>query len=370
MELSMEEKIAKRKKAKRRRRIQNVVTMLMVISILAIAGCCFYLWLQMQEEKNKAITAMGQVSELEAELESGNYITTREAEKRIKEAKKDAEKEYLDNIREMMESGATTLTLLETLYPEQIIVSNEGRYYFFDINDKLEKVNFDFEELKYPELNEETNKYEGEAQWVTNGEVASKKGIDVSKFQGKIDWRKVANDGVDFAYIRLGYRGYGSGKIVIDDTYEYNIENCNAAGIDTGVYFFTEAISEREAIEEADYVLENIRGYNVDLPIVIDVEESASSDSRTKNLTQEERTDIVLAFCNRIKEAGHEVMIYGNLKSMMIMMDVERLEGYDKWFAYYKYPLRFPYKMRMWQYTSSGKVDGIKGGVDMNIAFY
>ena len=83
--------------------------------------------------KNKAITAMGQVSELEAELESGNYITTREAEKRIKEAKKDAEKEYLDNIREMMESGATTLTLLETLYPEQIIVSNEGRYYFFDI---------------------------------------------------------------------------------------------------------------------------------------------------------------------------------------------------------------------------------------------
>ncbi len=370
MDLIREEKLARRKKAKRRRRVQNVITMIMVISILAIASCCFYLWLQVQEQKEKAIQAMGQVSELEAELDSGNYMTTMEAERLIEEAKKDTEKEYLADIRQMMENGDTTLTMLEKLYPEQIVVADSGRYHFFDINENLEMADFDLNDLEYPVLNEETNKYEGEAKWVPGGEVSSKKGIDVSKFQGKIDWQKVANDGVDFAYIRLGYRGYGSGKIVTDDTYEYNIENCNAAGIDTGVYFFTEAISEREAIEEADYVLENIRGYQVDLPIVIDVEESASSDSRTKNLTQEERTEIVLAFCNRIREAGHEVMIYGNLKSMLIMMDMEKLEGYDKWFAYYKYPLRFPYKMRMWQYTAKGKVDGIKDDVDMNIAFY
>lgn len=370
MELTREEKLIQRKKARRRRKIQNIITMMMVISILAIASCCFYLWLQVQEEKNKAIEAMGQVSELEAELESGNYITTAEAERLIEEAKKETESEYLADIRQMMENGDTTLTLLEKLYPEQIIVADSGRYHFFDINDNLEKATFDIEDLVYPVLNEETNKYEGDAKWAPNGQIASKKGIDVSKFQGKIDWQKVANDGVDFAYIRLGYRGYGSGKIVTDDTYEYNIENCNAAGLDTGVYFFTEAISEKEAIEEADYVLENIRDYQIDLPIVIDVEESASSDSRTKDLTKEERTDIVIAFCNRIKEAGHEVMIYGNLKSMMIMMDMEKLEGYDKWFAYYKYPLRFPYKMRMWQYTANGEVDGIKSSVDMNIAFY
>ena len=370
MESTRDEKIAKRKKARRRRRIQNFMTVVLVISILAIASCCFYLWTQMQEEKNKAIEAMSQVTELQEEMESGNYITIFEAEKKAKEAKEEAEKAYLNNIQKMMEDGSTTLTLLETLYPEKIVVANEGRYHFFDINDKLEKATFDFADLKYPVLNEETDKYEGEAKWIPNGEVASKKGIDVSKFQGKIDWQKVANDGVDFAYMRLGYRGYGSGKIVMDDTYEYNIENCNAAGIDTGVYFFTEAISTKEAVEEADFILENIRDYHIDLPIVIDVEESASSDSRTKNLTKEERTEIVLAFCNRIKDAGHEVMIYGNLKSMLIMMDIEKLEGYDKWFAYYKYPLRFPYKMRMWQYTSTGKVNGIKGGVDMNIAFY
>lgn len=370
MELSRQEKIERRKKAKRIRKIQNTMTMIMVFSILIIAGCCFYLWLQMQKEKDKAIEAMGQVTEFEEEVASGNYVTSEQAQEMIEEARESVVSEYRDTIRQMMENGDTTLTLLETLFSDQIVFSSDGRYYFLDVNENLEKNIFDLSDLEYPVMNEETDKYEGEARWVLDGEVSSKKGIDVSKFQGKIDWKKVASDGVDFAYIRLGYRGYGSGKIVTDDNYEYNIENCNAAGIDTGVYFFTEAISEKEAVEEADYVLENIRGYQVDLPIVIDVEESASSDSRTKDLTQEERTQIVLAFCNRIKEAGHEPMIYGNTKSMVFMMDVEQLEGYDKWFAYYKYPLRFPYKMRMWQYTANGTVDGIKGGVDMNIAFY
>ena len=203
-----------------------------------------------------------------------------------------------------------------------------------------------------------------------NAGMDTRKGIDVSKFQGKINWKKVANEDIEFAYMRLGYRGYGSGKIVLDDTFEYNIEKAKAAGLDVGVYFFTEAVNEKEGIEEAEFVLENLKDYKVDLPIVIDVEESASSDSRTKDLTKEERTDAVIAFCKRIKEAGHEVMIYGNTKSFMVMMDNEKLEDYDKWFAYYKYPLRFPYKMKMWQYTSSAEVDGIEGGVDVNIMFY
>ena len=269
-----------------------------------------------------------------------------------------------------MESGSTTLTLLENLYPENIVTSDGGRYYFFDINEELAQNPYTFDKLIYPVLNEESKKYEGDVSLTEQNEIPTRKGIDVSKFQGNIDWKKVSNDGIEFAYIRLGYRGYGSGKIVLDEKYEDNITGCNEAGIDAGVYFFTEAISEREAVEEADYVLENIRDYKVNLPIVIDVEESASSDSRTKDLTKEERTSIVKAFCNRIIDAGHEVMIYGNMKSLLIMMDMEELENYDKWFAYYKYPLRFPYKMKVWQYTATGKVDGIKGDVDINIEFY
>ena len=320
-------------------------------------------------KKNQTIEAMNQVTALESELYSDHYMTVVEAEHLIDEAVSNAKNELLTNIRSRMEKGETTLTLLENLFPNQIVTAHAGAYHFFDINESLAMNEFGYEHFTYPVLNEETGKYEGDVTLDESTGVATRKGIDVSRFQGKINWKKVANDGIDYAYIRLGYRGYGSGKIVIDDAYEYNIENANAAGLDTGVYFFTEAISEREAIEEAEYVLENLEGQSIDLPIVLDVEESASSGSRTKDLTKEQRTDAVIAFCERIKNAGHDVMIYGNTKSFLIMMDMERLEEYDKWFAYYKYPLRFPYKMKMWQYTSSGTVDGIEGGVDINISF-
>ncbi len=195
--------------------------------------------------------------------------------------------------------------------------------------------------------------------------------MDVFKFQGDIDWDKVKNDNIDYAYIRLGYRGYESGKIVTDDNYEKNIEGCNEAGLDCGVYFFTEAKNREEGIEEAEFVLENLGDYHVELPIVIDVELSSNvKKSRTRNLSQEDRTEAVIGFCERIKKAGYTPMIYGNLKSLMLMTDINKLEDYDKWFAYYNYPLRFPYKIKMWQYTSEGSVDGIKGNADINVMFY
>lgn len=361
----------KKKKRNRKRRLIRRITMtIMIIIILSLGGLCIFLLTQYNQEKNRVIDAMSEVESLEERFQSGNYLTTVEVEKLVEEAAQNAETNLLSTIRSHMENGDTTLTLLENLFPDQIVTADKGRYHFFDINENLAKNDFNYEDFTYPVLNEETDSYEGDVVLDDRAGIATRKGIDVSKFQGKINWKKVANEGIDYAYIRLGYRGYGSGKIVVDDTYEYNIENASAAGIDTGVYFFTEAISEREAIEEAEFVLETLDGYEIDLPIVIDVEESASSDSRTKDLTKEERTDIVIAFCERIKKAGHDVMIYGNTKSFMIMMDMEKLEDYDKWFAYYKYPLRFPYKMRMWQYTSSGEIDGIEGGVDINISFY
>lgn len=359
-----------RKKRNRRKRLLRRITMtIMTIMILSLGYGCVFLLIQYNLEKNKAIEAMNEVTALETELYSDRYISSLEAEKRMENAVLEAKKELLNDIQSRMEKGETTLTLLENLFPEKIVTAHDGAYHFFDINQSLSMNEFDYEHFTYPVLNEETGKYEGDVTLDSSTGITTRKGIDVSRFQGKINWKKVANDDIDYAYIRLGYRGYGSGKIVTDDAYENNIENANAAGLDTGVYFFTEAISEREAIEEAEYVLENLEGQKINLPIVIDVEESASSDSRTKDLTKEQRTDIVIAFCERIKEAGHDVMIYGNTKSFLIMMDMERLEDYDKWFAYYKYPLRFPYKMSMWQYTANGQVEGIEGGVDINISF-
>ena len=362
---------AERKKRNKRKRLIRRITMtIMTIAILSLGGCCIFLLAQYNQEKNRAAEAMSEIDSLEERFHATDYITTIEADKLVEEAIANAQGELLEEIKNSMENGDTTLTLLEKLFPDMIITADKGRYHFFEINPELVKNDFNYEDLSYPVKNEETGDYEGDVTLSENAGMDTRKGIDVSKFQGKINWKKVANEDIEFAYMRLGYRGYGSGKIVLDDTFEYNIEKAKAAGLDVGVYFFTEAVNEKEGIEEAEFVLENLKDYKVDLPIVIDVEESASSDSRTKDLTKEERTDAVIAFCERIKEAGHEVMIYGNTKSFMVMMDNEKLEDYDKWFAYYKYPLRFPYKMKMWQYTSSAEVDGIEGGVDVNIMFY
>ncbi len=363
-------KAERRKRNKRKRLIRRITMTVMTIVILSLGGCCIFLLSQYNQEKNRAAEAMVEIGSLEERFNSGDYITTIEADKLVEDAVANAQGELLDKIKGSMENGETTLTLLEKLFPDLIITADKGRYHFFEINPELAKNDFNYEDLRYPVKNEETGDYEGDVTLAESAGMDTRKGIDVSKFQGKINWKKVANEEIEFAYMRLGYRGYGSGKIVLDDTFEYNIEKAKAAGLDVGVYFFTEAVNEKEAIEEAEFVLENLEDYKVDLPIVIDVEESVSSDSRTKDLTKEERTDAVIAFCERIKEAGHDVMIYGNTKSFMIMMDNEKLEDYDKWFAYYKYPLRFPYKMKMWQYTSSGEVDGIEGGVDVNIMFY
>lgn len=367
MELTREERKRIMKKKRKRR---NAILFCMTLLLIAMTGCCIFLLYSYKQEKNKAIQAMNQRALLEGEMQSGDYISKKEMEDLLEKAKMETEDEYLTRMRTMMENGDGTLTLLETFYPDKIVVPDSKRYYFFDIDETLKKNSYKKENFVFPELNKETNEYEGEASYSENGELVSHKGIDVSKFQGDINWEKVAKDGVEFAYIRLGYRGYESGKIVTDEKYENNIKGCNEAGIDTGVYFFTEAKTKAEGREEAEFVLEELEGYRIDLPIVIDVEQSAKENSRTKNLTAEERTEAVIAFCERIKEDGHQPMIYGNLKSLMLMLDMSKLEEYDKWFAYYHYPVIFPYQYRVWQYTASGDVDGIKGDTDMNIAFY
>jgi lysozyme len=142
-----------------------------------------------------------------------------------------------------------------------------------------------------------------------------------------------------------------------------------AADIQVGVYFFTQAITIEEAIEEADYVLEQIAPYDVTYPVVLDVEDVNDEIARTNHLTIEERTDLAIAFLERIKEAGYTPMIYGNLKTFLVMLDMERLEEYSKWFAYYSFPVYFPYEYEVLQYSEKGTVRGIEGDVDLNITF-
>ncbi len=238
-----------------------------------------------------------------------------------------------------------------------------GSYQYEPINRDLPQSDYDFDNL----VNVKPGSKELEYQ--VDGRTVSIKGIDVSKYQGDIDWAKVAADGVKFAFIRLGYRGYGSGNMVLDEKFEENIRGASENGIQVGVYFVTQAITAEEGAEEAAFVLENIAPYRVTWPIVLDMEETSGSDPRTGSMTPTERTDACIAFCEKIKEAGHTPMLYSHVRWFIEELELERLTDYDKWFAQYFNRPFFPYAFQVWQYTSTGKVDGIKGNVDLNISF-
>lgn len=360
-----EEPKKKRRRRKKKSNNQIGLIILLAFSTVVTFSLCIFLLVSYNNQRNQTLAVMKEVNDLKETNES--LYTKEDAEKFMEKGKEDLLKE----VKTLVEEGSGMLTLLQHMYPDHVIASSEGKYHFFPISDKLKKNEFDLSKFTYPEENEITGKLEGTAEYQLDEKTKAKKGIDVSTFQGDIDWKKVKEDGMDFVFIRLGFRGYESGKIVLDSKYEDNIAGSIKAGLDTGVYFFTEALTEKEAIEEAEFVIENLKDHPITMPVVIDVEESANTEkTRTKDLTAEQRTKNVIAFCKRIKEAGYEPMIYGNLKSFMIMMDFEKLENYDKWFAYYRFPFHFPYKIKIWQYTSTEKVEGIEGNTDVNIMFY
>ncbi len=353
------------KPSKRKKKRNSEIIFVIFTTLIAITLCIFFLLFYVSQ-KNKNQQVMLEIENIQTET-TENLYTQAQVDNLVENAKK----EFLDKLKSMVENGEGMLTVLQHFYPDYVIASADGGYHFFPISETMIKNNFDLDKFTYPVYNEETQEWEGTASYMAGTEKAAKKGIDVSTFQGNIDWNKVKNSGIEFAIIRLGFRGYESGKIVLDNQYENNMIGSLNAGLDTGVYFFTEALNEQEAIEEAEFVIENLKEYKINMPVVIDVEESANKEkTRTKDLTAEQRTKNVIAFCERIKEAGYDVMIYGNLKSFMIMMNIEELENYDKWFAYYRYPFHFPYKIKMWQYTAYEKIDGIEGKTDVNLMFY
>ena len=218
-----------------------------------------------------------------------------------------------------------------------------------------------------------SNLYENERYryYFEDNKKVSKVGIDVSYYQGKIDWKKVKKSGVDFAIIRLGYRGYLKGELALDKKYKYNIKQAKKAGIDVGVYFFTQALTEKEAIEEAKYCLKHVKGYDLEYPIVIDTEAINADNVRSQEneLNVDELTKVCKAFCDTVNEAGYESAIYASKSWFFSKLDLEKLDGYNKWLAHYIKITDYKYDFDIWQYSSDGKVPGIKGRVDMNIGF-
>ena len=193
-------------------------------------------------------------------------------------------------------------------------------------------------------------------------------GIDVSSHQGEIDWQAVAEAGVGFAFVRLGYRGYDSGALHEDTYAQQNLQGAKEAGIPVGAYFFSQAISPEEAAQEAAYALDILGQMQLELPLVYDWE-YISASARTGNVDQKTLTDCTLKFCQAVQAAGYEAMIYANTDQVTRRLDMEKLEGYPLWLAKYDLQQDFPCKADLWQYTDTGKVSGISGKVDINLMF-
>lgn len=200
-------------------------------------------------------------------------------------------------------------------------------------------------------------------------------GVDVSDYQGNVDWTAVKNAGMDFAILRLGWRGSTQGLLHVDETFEQNFENATDAGLFVGVYFFSQAVTEAEAEAEADFVVETLNGRKVAYPVVFDWETPMPSeqipqeDLRAYDMDGEEVTKIAKAFCERVKAAGYTPCVYTNKSMAYEFFDLSELSAYDLWYAEYQDAPSLYYDFRIWQYTEEGQVPGIDGGVDVNICF-
>lgn len=359
----------KRSRKKRRRSENSILAgsiLLCIVTLTAVTVCLVMVFqYRAVQQKNTAVMSELEAIRLREEAAYNQAEVDALVESAVEEAKEktsaEVSEEFLGKMKELMSSGVGTTEMLRSFFPDEIVVADSGQYYFFPILEELAKNTYNPDSFMADG--------DGIMHYYVDGERASRKGIDVSRYQEKIDWEKVAEDEVDYAFIRLGIRGYTEGEILEDETFQTNIKAALKNDIDVGVYFFTQALSEEEAEEEAAFVIDSIAPYKVTYPVVIDVEAVTSTNARGNDLTSDERTRYCITFCEKIREAGYTPMIYGNLKTFMLLLNIEELEEYDKWFAYYDEAYYFPYDFKIWQYTNKGKVSGIKGDVDLNISF-
>lgn len=247
----------------------------------------------------------------------------------------------------------------------------EGKTYYFDNNVPVTGVQviqskvylFDADGVLQ---GEQTNSGTGGGN--TGGTNGKQLGIDVSSYQGNIDWAQVKNAGVEFVMIRVGFRGYGSGVLVEDSRFRQYAAGATAAGLKVGVYFFSQAVTPLEAVEEASMVLELIRGYNIRYPVAFDTE-YVGNGARADKLSASQRTQIAVAFCETIRNAGYTPMVYASKSWLLNNLHLSQLSNYKIWLAHYTTQTDYPYRYDIWQYTGSGKIPGISVAVDINYGY-
>lgn len=233
---------------------------------------------------------------------------------------------------------------------------------FYKISDKVERNQYNWTEDFYTPDGEKYMNYYAEGK--KKGQLA----IDVSEFNGEIDWKEVKKAGFTIVIVRVGYRGYASGTILADETYEKNIRGAAEAGLTVGVYFYSQAINREEGIEEAKFVLEKIKGLPVKGPVICDSEEVYEDENARCNvISVEERTDAVQGFLETVESAKYKPMLYASIVWLVKYLDMDRLGGYPLWLACYDADPEFPYHTEAWQYSPYGEVPGISHETDLNV---
>lgn len=190
-------------------------------------------------------------------------------------------------------------------------------------------------------------------------------GIDVSRYQGDIDWQQVKAAGVEFVMVRLGNRGIAEGTLHEDPLARQNLQGAKAAGLKVGAYFYSQALNVAEAEEEAAFALGILDGIKLDMPLAFDWEQ----ESRTENVDKRTLTDCTRTFCDAVSLAGYQPMIYFNSFQAKELLHLRELKEIPWWLAMYDVTMEFPYRMDMWQYSCTGTVPGISGSVDLNLLF-
>jgi len=206
-------------------------------------------------------------------------------------------------------------------------------------------------------------------RYYDKGKKASFMGVDVNETMGEINFEKVKRAGVDFVMVEMISRGYSTGSIIYDDYYYANIENTIKAGLDVGVIVNSQAMSEAEAIEEAQIVLDNLVDFHLTYPIVFSMEMVTNDSSRIEKLTKTELTAIARAFCKKIEESGYTAMIKGDKYWLLRKLDLTSVPEFDIWLTQEADAPDYPYQFAMWQYSQKGEIDGIDAEANVDICF-
>ena len=240
------------------------------------------------------------------------------------------------------------------------IVYRDGTNEWLEINPYWKKNNYDFANLV--SKNDLLHYY-------SDGKQVSYLGVDLSKYQKTVDFAAIQSEGIDFCMLRVGSRGYKTGAIQEDEMFQEFLAGAEAVNMPVGLYFFSQAVTEAEAVEEANFVISKIGEHKISYPIAYDMEFIDNDSSRIETLTKNEKTKIAMAFLQRIEEAGYTGMLYGNKEWLLKRIDLTKFEKYDIWLTQEENIPDYPYTYAMWQYTRQGEVYGIDGYVDLNISF-